>query len=105
MYVIMCIFCGKIYNPRCCSNEFYVMQNDISTVVYWLCVSVSVNGCVRLAKYLWQKDRIVAANMELFLFNVLHFRFACTIHKEGNATCNAQLLLCLLWQELQVSDM
>jgi len=52
-----------------------------------------------------QKEGLTAANIALFNFKILHFRCVCRMHNEGNATCNVQLLLCVLWQQLQVPAM
>jgi hypothetical protein len=60
-----------------------------------LCVSVSVwCVCGPVPKCARQKDRL-DANMTLFKFK-LYFRCVCRMHNEENATCNIQLLLCVL---------
>ena len=45
MYAVTCTFCEKICNLKCCCHEFWVMQYDSNTVVYWLCVGVMECEC------------------------------------------------------------
>jgi len=40
--------CGKFRNIRYCCHEFWIIEYDISTSVYWLCVWLCVRVCVRV---------------------------------------------------------
>jgi hypothetical protein len=64
--------CGTFCNIRCCFHEFWIMQYNISTSVYGLCVClcvcVCVCSCALVPKFIWQQDSLVVANIALFKF-------------------------------------